>query len=92
MRATNKPKKIVHDFAMKLTQIAFVVIIFSMAYHDIFLVVAQKANNDINVSNPFLPYRTDDESSLRWLGIDNDGNFRIEGTLISDTVQPVSRG
>jgi hypothetical protein len=92
MGVTNKPKKIVRDFAMKLTQITFVVIIFSMAYHDNFLVVAQKGNNGVNASNSFLSNRTDDESSLRWLGIDNDGNFRIEGTLKPDTVQPVSRG
>jgi hypothetical protein len=92
MRATNKPKKIVRDFAMKLTQIAFVVIIFSMAYHDNFLVVAQKNNNGVNASNSFLSNRTDDESSLSWLGIDNDGSFRIEGTLIPDRVQPVSKG
>jgi hypothetical protein len=92
MRATNKPKKIVRDFAMKLTQIAFVVIIFSMAYHDNFLVVAQKNNNGVNASNSFLSNRTDDESNLSWLGIDNDGNFRIEGTLIPDRVQPVSKG
>lgn len=76
MRATNRPKKIVRDFTMKLTQIAFVVIIFSMAYHDNFLVVAQKNNNGVNASNSFLSNSTDDESSLSGLGIDNDGNFR----------------
>jgi hypothetical protein len=92
MRATNKPKKIVCDFAMKLIQIAFVVIIFSMAYHDNFLVVAQKNNSGVHVSNPFLSHSTDDESSSSWLGIDDDGNFRIEGTLIPDTVQPISKG
>lgn len=92
MRATDKLKKIVLDFAMKLTQIAFVVIIFSMAYHDNFQVVAQKNSSDNHASNSFLSDRTDDESSLSWLGSDNDGNFRIEGTLIPDTVQPVSKG
>jgi hypothetical protein len=92
MRATNRPKKIVRDFTMKLTQIAFVVIIFSMAYHDNFLVVAQKNNNGVNASNSFLSNSTDDESSLSGLGIDNDGNFRLEGTLIPDRVQPVSEG
>jgi hypothetical protein len=92
MGAINKPKKIVRDFGMKLTQIALVVMIFSMAYHANFLVVAQKNNNDVNTSSSFLSNRTDDESSLRWLGIADDGNFRIEGTLIPDTVQPLSRG
>jgi hypothetical protein len=92
MRATNKPKKIVLDFGMKLTQIAFVVIIFSIAYHDNFLVVAQKNNSGVHASNSFLSNMTDDESSLSWLSLDNDGNFRIEGTLIPETDQPVSKG
>jgi hypothetical protein len=92
MRATNKSKKVVLDFGMKLIQIVFVVIIFSMTYYDNFLIVVQKNNSDGYASNSFLSNRTDDESGASWLSSDNEGNFRIEGTLMPDTDRSVSKG
>jgi hypothetical protein len=92
MRATNKSKKVVLEFGMKLIQIAFVVIIFSMTYYDNFLIVAQKNNTGGHASNSFLSNRSDDESGVSWLSLANEGNFRIEGTLVPDTDRSVSEG
>jgi hypothetical protein len=91
MRATNRPKRLVLDFGIKLIQIAFIVVIFSMTYYDNFLIVAQKNNSGLYASNSSLSNRTD-ESSLSGLSLDNNGNFRVEGTLTPDTDLPVSNG
>jgi hypothetical protein len=40
----------------------------------------------------FLIVAQKNNSGVSWLSLDNDGNFRIEGTLIPDTDRPVSKG
>ena len=91
MKATNRTKKKVHDFGIELIQIAFIIVIFSMAYYDNFLIVAQINNSGTHTSNSFPSNRTDEGTGSR-LSLDNNNNFRIEGTLTPDTDRPVNKG
>jgi hypothetical protein len=91
MKATNRPKKKVHDFGIELIQIAFIVVILSTMYYDNFLIVAQINNSGTHTSISFPSNRTDEGSGSR-LSLDNNDNFRIEGTLIPDTDRPVNKG
>jgi hypothetical protein len=91
MKATNRPKKKVHDFGIELIQIAFIVVIFSMTYYDNFLVVAQINNSGTHTSNSFPSNRTDEGTGSR-LSLDTNNNFRIEGTLTPDTDRPANKG
>ena len=91
MKATNRPKKKVHDFGIELIQIAFIIVIFSMTYYDNFLIVAQINNSGTHTSISFPSNRTDEGTGSR-LSLDNNNNFRIEGTLTPDTDRPVNKG
>ena len=62
-----------------------------MTYYDNFLIVAQINNSGTHTSNSFPSNRTDEGTGSR-LSLDNNNNFRIEGTLAPDADRPTNKG